>query len=378
MTATATLTADQLDYIVELQDEDDTYADLPPVKVAALLRKQNHPLFPADEPEKPKAKKKPKRTVKKKKPKPAPEPEVVEDEAPPTLEADPPAALVEADETQSWNERKERAKAELVKDDPAPAPLATVPEHEIEGMEGVDNRDLVIPRLQIKQAQTRDDDNVGIADITNGDLFLSNDPEGACDEREIVFLQITPGRSFMLDYKAEVREDQLEKLGLDDVPEQTNVVCFSLDRETPVEVEDRAWSALSDSCETCPHAKWKRKKGGKSRPPACGEVYRCLILDITDGGATPARFHLRSSAIKPAKSLLTNLKLATRRHKRPISGFTVAISTKEVNGKEGNYFVPRFSRPELIESVDEAAAYRQIREELLGAIGSTDGADGEA
>src|SRR5690606_29260021 len=57
-----------------------------------------------------------------------------------------------------------------------------------EGMEGVDSDDLVIPKLKIKQAQTKDRDGIGIDDVEHGNWFLSNDPESATPVRDLVFL----------------------------------------------------------------------------------------------------------------------------------------------------------------------------------------------
>lgn len=370
---TVTMTEQQLDYIVEIQDEDDSpYADLPPVKVAGILRKQGHPLFPAEaaaaapEPaaEAPKgAGPKPKK-ARKRKPKKAPEPEVVEEEAPPALETEEPAKLVPA--TAQTGILTVTAVAEVAPEAPVARPLpAADPAPEVEGMEGVGARDLVIPRLQIKQPQTRDDDNLGIADVEDGHVFLTSEVELASEARELVFLQIDPGRQFMLEYGEEKRERQLEELGLDDlVPEKQAVICYSLDRELPAEPEQREWSALHDNCGKCPHAQWKRSAKGKNFPPACGEIYRCLLVDVTDGGATPAHFGLRSSAIKPAKALLTKLKIASRRHKTPISGLQVSMTTVAVVGKEGTYWVPKFGKVEPLEQ-SEAEAFRALRAELL-------------
>lgn len=377
---TATMTEQQLDYIADLQDEEDSaYTDLPPLKVALILRKQGHPLFPAPEaaaaePESKAAEPEAPKPKRKRKPKKAPEPEVVEEEAPPALETEEPAKLVPA--------AAETVAPGTAVVEVAPAPVARPlpaagPAPEVEGMEGVDARDLVIPRLQIKQPQTRDDDNLGIAEVEDGHAFLTSEVELASEARELVFLQIDPGRQFMLEYGEEKRERQLEELGLDDlVPEKQAVVCYSLDRVNPEEPEQREWSALHDNCVKCPHSQWKRSTKGKNFPPACGKIYRCLLVDITDGGATPAHFGLRSSAIKPAKALLTKLKIAARRHKTPISGLSVTMTTVAVVGKEGTYWVPKFGRVEPLER-SEAEAFRALRAELLQEPATAGGGEAE-
>ena len=367
------LSPDQFDAVCDAQDEDSTLAGLSVQDVAAELAKRGDERFegwgqaPVEEaaPAAAPAAAAPAAPAPPSKPKPAPaEPVLEEEAAPPVLNAGAPKELHEAAPAAVLPPAKPTAEAKQLPAKP-PEPETALDKNRgeaVEGMEFCDSRDLVIPNLQLKQAQTRDDDDSGIDEIEDGHWFLSNDPEGNSEARELVFLEVRPGRTYMLPYEDDdARDEVLAEFGLDGkVPDDVKVICSSLDRVTPTAPEE--WDALAESCSDCPHSKWRKTSRGR-KPPACGEVYRTIVVDTTEGDV-PARLFLKSSAIRPTQSLLTNLQLAARRKKLPICGFSVSVSSVKKKATKGNYFIPKFGRPQPLDAED-VEAYRGLRQELL-------------
>jgi hypothetical protein len=271
---------------------------------------------------------------------------------------------------------------------PGEAPLLPAcrgPAVAVEGLEGLVQGDLVVPTLQLKQAQTRDDHELGIADVPDGDWFLTHDPEeavgrareaepGAPRTRRVVFLEVRAGRSFLLPYEEDERAAMLRWLGLLDVAaDDVNVVCSSLDRLAPAPPrEDQRWAPFAPSCRDCPHSRWTTGESGRRRPPACGETYRALVVDRTDGQETPARMFFRSTAIRPVRALLTALAIAARRHRCPAFGLEVELASRLTRGKKGTYHVPSFARPRPLGDDELVETFRAVREGLLGEVDRAD------
>lgn len=332
----SSLTAEQFDAVVDAQDEEDDLADMSASQVAGVLRDRGHPLFREEERSKArKAASKPAKAA----------------SAIPDLDSGP--ALPARQEPQ-------RQAKQL----PAAPPPASVG---IEGMEELDQTDLKIPELRLKQDQTRDDHETGIEDVENGHWFLTSDPEGAQPERAVVFLEIRPGRQFMLPYNSDEnddREDMLGELGLEDkVPEDVQVICSSSDRRKPDFRDDREWLPLNDSCGTCPQAQWQTVRG-KRRKPNCGEVYRCMVVDVTGGDETPARMFIKGSGIRSMKSHITNLTLGCKRHQVGVYGMVAPLKSKYVKNKKGKFFVPMFGRPQPLPA-EAVESYRALRQGLI-------------
>jgi len=242
----------------------------------------------------------------------------------------------------------------------------------VEGMEGLGQEDYVVPRLKLKHDQTKDPDGIGISEIPNGEWYMSTDPGGHSPHKRVAFLDIRPQRRFALEgFNETLRQVQVEKLEVKyrlDIPakDKLGVFCHSLDRVTPEPCVDRDGNEVhtglnNGKCKGCPHAEWRRV--GSSRQVDCGILYRCLVVDLDEGG--PAWLEVNGSAVRGFKSALTTLQLKVRRSKLPIwaFGFTLG-STKKRNGNGDEFFVPTFGRPEPHN--DDPQDYRDLRASLLG------------
>lgn len=350
------LTEEQADYICDLQDEEGWAKGLSMREIAARLAAEGHPLFveraPEPEPEPalaatPRAPAQPERDPR--------EREI------PDLDAGPPVRVevMSSPEAPAVAPRSATGLAD-------PRQVAGLG---VEGLEGVTQRDLVVPTLALKQAQTETSDDPELAAVPDGHWFLTHDPSDH-GGREIAFLRVSPGRAFLLPYRDEDRDDLLEELGLARVvPDDVQVICSSPDRISPVPREEQTWPCFAQSCSTCPHAQWRTTAGGRRRPPLCGEQYRCLVADLTHGDAMPARMLLRSSAIRPMKALLTAAAIAAKRHRVPLWGLSVPLSSVQRSGKGGTYYVPAFGRPQAIQDPGLVEELGALREGLLASQG---------
>ncbi|HBP23611.1 MAG TPA: hypothetical protein DEA08_38265 [Planctomycetes bacterium] len=239
-------------------------------------------------------------------------------------------------------------------------PLAT-PEPEADamavgaGLEEFGADDVRIPQLKIRQAQTKNAD-----DVPEGTWFLTSDLEGASTTREVVFLEMRKERSLLLPYGGGDAADA----AIHRIHQQTGVevpqgwegpVCFSRDRVQPVQQE--GIEVLASDCKRCPMSRWRSVRGRRIQD--CGESYRILFYDLE--AQIPAVFYARGSAIRPTRDLLTNLQVACRRRKLPAYGFSFVISTKKRDTNDGTYHVPVFGRPIQIEDADEITQFGGIR-----------------
>lgn len=219
----------------------------------------------------------------------------------------------------------------------------------------LDASDQVIPRLKLKQSQTKDQDQLGVGDVPDGHWFHSSDPKGKSGPvRRLVALTVRKERAFLGPYgKAKRGEfvkllDELQaKHGVTIPDEHTDstiergVICSSRDRQTP---DKQPWGpGLRTSCAGCPEKEWH----GRHRN--CNESYVLPVFDVTEGfPGRPVLLHLHGKAIRPGKLLLSELKTRRRVHRRPVFGFVFEASSTEVREDNGNYYVPAFSRPEPI------------------------------
>lgn len=241
----------------------------------------------------------------------------------------------------------------------ASAPVATG----LEGLEGLTQQDVKIPRLAIKQ-------NVGGGEdaekVPLGHVYLGFDPGGATAKRVIRVLDAQPARSFLMPYgksaqalsaQAAVRNTLHRAHGIN-VPDEAQAACSSPDRKKP---EDRGWGTLATSCAACPYSQWKTV-GGKRVAPECGESYRLLVLDEATG--TPAVFWARKTAIAAVKNLLTNLVIAGRRDKTPPAGYRIELDTVRESDGSNAWYVPRFG-PLVRTSPEDAEAGLALRRALM-------------
>jgi hypothetical protein len=241
----------------------------------------------------------------------------------------------------------------------ASAPVATG----LEGLEGLTQQDVKIPRLAIKQSVGGGED---AEKVPLGHVYLGFDPGGATPKRTIRVLDAQPARSFLMPYgksaqalsaQAATRLQLFKAHGVT-IPDEAQAACSSPDRKKP---EDRGWGTLARSCDACPYSQWKTV-GGKRVAPECGESYRLLVLDESTG--TPAIFWARKTAIAAVKNLLTNLVIAGRRDKTPPAGYRIELDTVRESDGSNAWYVPRFGALQRT-SADELEAGLALRRALM-------------
>ena len=240
-----------------------------------------------------------------------------------------------------------------------------------EGLEVLDASDFQLPTLALSQAQSQIEGDV---EVPHGHWYYRQQPQINSAERKLVILDVKKGRSFMLPFDQKQRPDAVARVkkvtGQDVSTEHEGPMCHSRDRVTPIAGE--GLQPFATSCADCPFAKWQ-KVGGASVMD-CGESYDFLILDVTAGvdAGMPAWTFLRGAAIKPTKSLNTNLITSCAQKKvdnkpAPVYAFEITLGSKKVKGDNGTYYVPVWGFPVPITDVSRITSYAGVRAGCLAA-----------
>jgi hypothetical protein len=216
------------------------------------------------------------------------------------------------------------------------------------GLEQIGTNSVRLPRLKLRQELTRNADGV-----PEGSIFISSQPGDHALGRTVVLLAVRKERALRLP----VREDDAKNLrqriiaqtGVEVPADWQGTVCFSRDRILP-EVQPGI-DPLNPNCLNCPMGRWRTVNG--RRVNDCAESFRLILFDRR--AQVPCIFFANGSAVRPARDLLTALKVACRRHERPAFGFTVELSTRRVEADDGHFFVPVFDRPEPIADTAEVS-----------------------
>lgn len=198
-----------------------------------------------------------------------------------------------------------------------PQQLNTAP---VEGLDGFDASDMVIPRLKLIQPTSRE--------ATDGDaspgVLLCNLSGESYEAIRFVPLFLRKGRVMF-------REG-------DERPS-----CASDDNVTP---SPRIESPIQKKCDGCPRQQWL-----DGVPPDCALVYSMFALNL-DAGDAPFILQLKGTAIKPTKRLISYFTL------RKLSPFAVSCTVKpsKTKNSRGTFYVPEFVD---IKPVDPADKYRE-------------------
>jgi len=192
---------------------------------------------------------------------------------------------------------------------------ATIQEQPFDdGLGEITNEDLIIPRLKIGQNQSPGD--------VAGKLFIDVTGD-AVDEMEIVILRLKKSRVLFP-----------EDFSRESVP-----LCRSSNFIAPDEIEDAC--TMADNCDDCAYSKWTKNEKGKSKPPRCSEVWNFLILDFDT--FMPAWFSLKSTALKPARKIVSMIKLRGRSKRIPSWGYKTTLNVDTRSGDAGDSYIPAFS-----------------------------------
>lgn len=190
----------------------------------------------------------------------------------------------------------------------------------LEGLDGFDASDMVIPRLKLIQPTSRE--------ATDGDaspgVLLCNLSGASYEQIRFVPLFMRKGRVLFVEG--------------DERP-----TCASDDNVTP---SARIEQPIKKKCAGCPRQEWI-----DGVPPDCAMVYSIFALNL-DAGEAPFILQCKGTAIKPTKKLISYFTL------RKLSPFSVACTIKpsKTKNSRGTFYVPEFID---IAPVDPADKYRE-------------------
>lgn len=229
--------------------------------------------------------------------------------------------------------------------------VAPVQEPFDDGLGDMTEEDLIIPRLSINQPTT-----TGIEPADIGKLMVNL--TGECNEsmRIAIFTRNKSRTLFPEEYAA------------DNKP-----LCRSFDNIKPAQIEGQ--EPMCDTCEKipgernkyhCPYANW----GADNTPPRCQESIDLLIIDLDT--YVPMYFSCRSTAFKPAKKILSALKLMAGAKRVMGCAFGITLSTEKF--KETAAYIPVFGKPTMLDP-DEIETLAGIYETLKGVTSAEDMSD---
>lgn len=209
----------------------------------------------------------------------------------------------------------------------------------LEGLEGLDQGDLIIPRFQIVQPTSAAAADGGATPGT----FRSNLAGESFDSRQVVPLIISKGRVWF-------------------EPGAERPTCKSDDGIVPSRVIQNPPCAtcckkVNGRLEAvCPRAVWVSKED----PPPCRNIYNLLALDIeADATGLPFFLTAKGMSLKPVKRLASYL--VTRR----LSPFSVSMRMRLAKTKnaKGTFYVLDFDE---FSKVDPPDTYREQFLQLRG------------
>ena len=222
-----------------------------------------------------------------------------------------------------------------------------------DGLGEMGSGDTIIPRLNITQSQTPD-----LPDGMEG-KFCINVTGDYNDEMDVVVIKLSKSRILFPDkYKrdnAPLCRSHDFITPADDIKD-AKPMCHTCEL-MPQTAEDIA--AKRKPVHHCVYANW----GSYGAPPRCNEVWNLLIVDIAT--YMPMWFSLKSSALKPAKKILSAIKMIAKAKRIPACVLSIKMQTEKTTNDSGTYFIPKFSHPLLLDE-ENAKNMALIRAELDG------------
>jgi hypothetical protein len=204
-----------------------------------------------------------------------------------------------------------------------PATIPEIPaELSMEGMEGIDQSDLMVPRVRVLQPTSKLPGEAG--------EFHFNLTDTTKKTVVAVLLRVQKGRVMW-------NPDDLAAAP----------VCASDDDKMP-----RAGGTYANPCADCPMAKW----GADSTPPACSQTYNFLAADTEDDNA-PFMISLSKTSLKHGKRIISVFVL---KHK-PLYSAPVRLMSTLVTSDKGKWYEVTFT-PSPAKGFD----WRPYREMYLG------------
>ena len=199
----------------------------------------------------------------------------------------------------------------------------------VEGLEGTNQSDVTIPRLQIVQPTSP----ACVDDGVQAGQFRNILTEEVAEQLTIVPFIIKPGRACFEEGERDLickSDDGLVPSSQIETP--INEICAEIvgNRRKPV----------------CPKAIWDDRT-----PPDCSEGYTLLAIDLNDG--FPFLINLRGTSYKPTKKLNTVFALK----RKPLYTHSCFMSLKKTKNKMGTFYVVNFSKFEALDPPDQ---YREM------------------
>jgi len=205
-----------------------------------------------------------------------------------------------------------------------------------DGMGEITQDDLIIPRLKVGQKQSPGD--------VAGKLFIDVTGD-MVDEMQLVLLKLNKSRV----------------LFPEDFSRDSEPLCKSQNFITP-ETSDK-FTTMADKCSECTYGKWAKSNSGKQKPPRCQETWNFLVLDFES--YMPCWFSLKSTALKPARKIISMLKLRGTAKRIPAWGFKFTVNVDARIGDSGDSYLPVFSALQEL-STEDRRSMDLIHDQLAG------------
>lgn len=191
-----------------------------------------------------------------------------------------------------------------------------------DGIGGMDQEDLVIPRLKLAQGLSKEG--------TEGRFRLNITGE-EYETLECVFLKAQKGRVMFTE-------------NIEDPP-----VCGSRDNIYPDESFEEP---MAPACKDCEYSQWEG-----SNAPQCAESWTLLGLMIET--EVPFFYQTKGTGVRPTRMFLSAIKLKAKKANAHLCDFKVTLKAKESKNKKGHkFFVPVFDKLTLLKDTP----YRDLRD----------------
>ncbi len=121
----------------------------------------------------------------------------------------------------------------------------------------------------------------------------------------------------------------------------------------------------ASSCGSCRYSKWG-KVNGKSIRPDCSETYTMFV--IVKESELPRRVKFKGTGIKPLKEFMERIetdrmRLKAKEGRKPnLFEYVFTLSSQEIIGKSGKYFIPMFTG---VGRVSDPNAYGPFYEQYI-------------
>lgn len=227
-------------------------------------------------------------------------------------------------------------------------PTTAAPEFD-DGLGALDSADLIIPRIVVGQAQSQ------CPDEAKGKFYC----EVTGDAKEKIIMVVLKMEKSRVLFPKEFSRD-------------SEPLCRSHNFIVPADDIDNA-TPMAVTCSECPYSGWSKDEKGKQKAPRCNECWNLLIVDLDD--YTPAWFSMKSTALKPARRVMSALKMRAAAKRLPACAFSFEATIGKRTGDSGDSYLPAFSGIKELDD-DDRENMMLVRKSLEGeSMSNTDYSD---